>query len=331
MKRVELLSFSARGEALGGKLAAALEGLGWQARAVRCPKGGLDAWTRENFGAEALIFLGSCGIAVRAVAPYVTSKLADPAVVVVDETGTFAVSLLSGHLGGANRLAETVAGLIGAAPVITTATDRRGLFAVDTWAKAQGLTIAEPHRIKEISGRLLAGETVTLSGDQPIGGLWPPELAPTDRDGDIVLSWRSPEGEGLHLIPPVLTLGVGCRKGTPFEALAAAVTDFLRASGCHPAAVRQVCTIDLKAREPGLLAFCRDRDLPLVTYPAEALAAVPGAFTPSAFVREVTGVDNVCERSARLGSGPNGTLLRGKTKYPGITLALAWEPGTVCF
>lgn len=331
MKRVELLSFSARGEALGARLAEDLTGLGWQARAVRCPKGGLDAWTRANFGAEALLFLGSCGIAVRAVAPYVTSKLDDPAVVVVDETGRFAVSLLSGHLGGANRLAETVAELLGAVPVITTATDRRGLFAVDTWARDQGLTIVEPHRIKGISGRLLAGETVTLSGDQPIGGPWPPELTQADREGDIVLSWRDPAGEGLHLIPKVLTLGVGCRRGTPWADLEAAVTDFLRDTGCHPAAVRQVCTIDLKKAEPGLLALCRARDLPLVTYSAAELAAVPGDFTPSEFVRQVTGVDNVCARSAKLGSGPHGKLLRGKTRYPGITLALAWEPGTVCF
>lgn len=331
MKRAALLAFSARGEALGTRLAEALETQGWQAQATRCAQGGLDAWTRENFGAEALLYVGSCGIAVRAVAPYVTSKISDPAVVVVDETGRFAVSLLSGHLGGANRLAETVAEAIGAVPVITTATDRRGLFAVDTWAREQGLTILEPHRIKTISARLLAGATVTLSSDQPLGGPWPPELTRADRDGDIVLSWRTPTGEGLHLVPKVLTLGVGCRRGTSVQDLEAAVTDFLEQNGCYPAAVRQVCTIDLKAAEPGLLALCRDRSLPLVTYSAQDLAAVPGDFAPSDFVRQVTGVDNVCARSAKRGSGPAGRLLRGKTKYPGITLALAWEPGDLCF
>ena len=139
------LAFTARGEALARRLAEALPG-----SVSRC--GGevtLKGWTAEHFAQnEALIFVGAVGIAVRAIAPHCRSKAADPAVVAVDEGGNFAVPLLSGHLGGANALARALAKACGAVPVITTATDVNGLFAVDLWAKAQNCAVLEPERIK---------------------------------------------------------------------------------------------------------------------------------------------------------------------------------------
>ena len=151
------LAFTAKGEALAHRLAEALPG-----SVSRC--GGdvtLKGWTAEHFAQnEALIFVGAVGIAVRAIAPHCRSKAADPAVVVVDEGGNFAVPLLSGHLGGANALARALAKACGAVPVITTATDVNGLFAVDLWAKAQNCAVLEPERIKRVSGALLAGQTV---------------------------------------------------------------------------------------------------------------------------------------------------------------------------
>lgn len=311
--KLGILTFSHRGEALGNRLADWFRRRGDLVQVARCPSGGLDEWTKEHFSHEdGLIFVGSCGIAVRAIAPYVTSKVTDPAVVAADETGTFAVSLLSGHLGGANALAEDVAQALDALPVITTATDRAEIFAVDTWAKEQGLAIANPHRIKDVSARLLAGGTLRFGTD-------------------VVVSPCLPSGDGLHLVPAVLTLGVGCRKGTAQAALDAAFSQVLSAENYHPEALKQVCTIDRKAEEPGLLAFCQSRRVPLRTYTAEELQAVPGTFTGSDFVRQVTGTDNVCERSALLGSGPEGRLLVRKTIFDGITMALAIEPCTVTF
>ena len=134
------LAFTAKGEALARRLAEALPG-----SVSRC--GGdvtLKGWTAEHFAQdEALIFVGAVGIAVRAIAPHCKSKTTDPAVVVVDECGRFAVPILSGHLGGANDLARAIAAVCGAVPVITTATDANGLFAVDEWAKAQGCAVLE--------------------------------------------------------------------------------------------------------------------------------------------------------------------------------------------
>lgn len=142
---IHLISFTEQGQSLAERLAQALDG-----QAVRCNQGWtLDGWTQEHFQpGNALIFVGAAGIAVRAVAPYVRSKTTDSAVVVVDEMERFAIPLLSGHLGGANELAEKIAAVCGAVPVITTATDLHGLFAVDQWAKKQNCAILNPKGIK---------------------------------------------------------------------------------------------------------------------------------------------------------------------------------------
>lgn len=117
--KLAVLTFSDRGYALGERLCASFEG----ASLTRCENGGLASWTAAHFNCEGLVFIGSCGIAVRAIAPHVKSKLADPAVIVCDEAGRFAISLLSGHVGGANLLTEQVAAAIGARAIITTASD----------------------------------------------------------------------------------------------------------------------------------------------------------------------------------------------------------------
>ena len=156
------LAFTEKGMALAHRLARALPG-----SVSRCGAGGvrLAEWTSTQFAqADALIFVGAVGIAVRAIAPHCKSKATDPAVVVLDECGRFSVPLLSGHLGGANALARALAEACGAIPVITTATDANGVFAVDEWAKAQGCAVLEPERIKLVSGALLAGHPARRGG-----------------------------------------------------------------------------------------------------------------------------------------------------------------------
>lgn len=316
------LAFTAKGEALAHRLAEALPG-----SVSRC--GGdvtLKDWTAEHFAQdEALIFVGAVGIAVRAIAPHCRSKATDPAVVVVDEGGNFAVPLLSGHLGGANALARALAKACGAVPVITTATDVNGLFAVDLWAKAQNCAVLELERIKRVSGALLAGQTVRYWSPWPVAGEPPAGVEKTDEPeaADFALT-LTPQGEALHLVPRIGVLGVGCRRGTTAQQLEEAFAAFCAASGLSPAAACAAASIDLKKDEPGLAEFCKAHGWPITFYPADELRAVPGQFTPSAFVASVTGVDNVCERSAVKASG--GTLLLPKTAGGGVTLALAVRP-----
>ncbi len=324
---VAAVAFTDCGMALGERLRAARPGV----ELTRCPRGGLARWVEERFEKyEALVFIGAVGIAVRAVAPHVRAKTRDPAVVVIDETGTFSIPILSGHLGGANALATELARELGALPVVTTATDRHGLFAVDDWARRQGLRVVNPHRIKWVSARILAGETLRLKSLYPISGSPPAQVLPADEEYDILVSHRSRgRTEALRLVPPCVTAGIGCRRGTPEAAVTAAVDEALRKSGCHPAALAGAASIDLKSDEPGLLAFCEKRGLKLRTFTAEELAAVPGNFSSSAFVRSTTGVDNVCERAAVLACG--GRLISRKEVMNGVTVALALREPKICF
>ena len=168
--RLGFAAFSAQGYALAQRLAQVLGGTATRC-GVDCP---LRDWIREAFSRyEGLVFVGAVGIAVRAIAPYVQSKTTDPAVVVVDEGGRFVIPLLSGHLGGANGLAHRIAAAGGGSPVITTATDGRGLFAVDSWAKEQNCHVMEPERIKGVSGKLLEGETIWMRCPWAVSGLQP--------------------------------------------------------------------------------------------------------------------------------------------------------------
>jgi len=328
---VGILAFSDRGMALAERLRPFFSGRNDQAELTRCPEGGLADWTAAHFSNQALLFIGSAGIAVRAVAPHVRAKTSDPAVIVLDEGAAYVIPLLSGHMGGANRLAAELAGYLGALPVVTTATDLNRVFAIDTWAVDQGLIIANPERIKSVSARLLAGEQIKVASDFPLAGPLPEGLAVSNGGGDVWITYQSGGGAALRLVAPVVTLGLGCKKSTDAETIEAAFQAIIREAGCHSLAVKQVCSIDLKAEEPGMLEFCRCRGLPYRTFAACELSQAEGSLAASAFVRSVTGVDNVCERSALLGSGSGGKLLAGKAAGQGVTLALAIEPYRVCF
>ena len=311
------IAFTERGAALAERLSAALGGS--VSRPVETCS--LTDWTKEHFPRrEALLFIGAAGIAVRAVAPHVRSKAEDPAVLCLDEYGRHVIPLLSGHLGGANALARRIAALTGGEAVITTATDLNGVFAVDLWAKRQGLQVQNPERIKDISAKLLRGEEIMISCPYPIRGL-PPEHVSLSQIGDAVVSWRVQPQEGLLLVPRSLSIGIGCRRGTSAEALEEAFSRFCAERGVFPDAIRNAASIDLKQNEAGLLAFCRGRGWEPAFYSAGELRAAEGDFTASAFVQTQVGVDNVCERAAVLRSG--GTLVEKKYSQPGVTFALA--------
>lgn len=342
--KLALIFFTRRGGALAVRLARELERGGH-----RCDVSGparfaeelgaqpyenLERWTESRFSArDGLIFVSACGIAVRAAAPHVRDKLTDPAVVSVDEAGQFAVPLLSGHVGGANDLARAVAELTGGTAVISTATDVNGRFAVDQWAVKQGMSFDRRELAKKISAAVLEGQTVGAASDFPVEGALP---AGVTFDGGelgfyvtVRTDGREPFGETLRLRPRVLHLGIGCRRNIPEETVNAAVETALREHKLARTAVKDVSSIDLKEDEAALHALSRRYGWPLIFYTPEELRAVEGDFTPSGFVRSVTGVDNVCERAAVKTAG--GPLLVCKTALDGVTVAVAAEPFTVRF
>ena len=274
---VELISFTENGGRLAAALAAGLERSGHRAACTR--KGErAEEWTAAAFRrAEALIFVGAAGIAVRSVAPHLVSKARDPAVVVVDELGRFAVPILSGHLGGANDLAREIAGLLGGQAVLTTATDARGIFAFDQWARRLGCAIPDPEKIRPVASRMLAGGTAAFWSQWPVAGECPSGVVPAGQEAaQVQLTIRDTPEPALKLVPRIVWAGIGCRRGVPAERLEAALRSGLEAAGLHPAALAGVCTIDRKGEEPGLLELCRRRRLPLLTYsPAGRRGSLP--------------------------------------------------------
>lgn len=333
--KLAYLAFSQTGYELAQRLAGALGGTAY--RSGQPDESGrawdLTEWTKDHFGTcDGLVFVGAMGIAVRAIAPFAKDKTADPAVVVIDEKALHVIPVLSGHLGGANDLARRIAGVTGSDCVITTATDINGVFAVDEWSKRQNCELLEPKKIVGISGRLLHGAKVSVYSPYTIEGELPDGVVPADSsaDADVTLDIRTADDAALHLVPRICVLGVGCRRETPRETIEAQFAAFINENNIYPQSIRAVATIDLKKDEAGLISFCESHGWPLITFTSEELAQVAGDFTASEFVSSVTGVDNVCERSALLAAGGSdaahitgGGLIIRKYAGNGVTLALA--------
>ena len=332
-----LIAYSRRGSETAEKITAAMEALGYACRSfareehrsseqVESLAVSASAWAEKGFReADALVFCCAAGIAVRAIAPHVRSKTTDPAVVVVDELGRFAIPILSGHLGGANLLAEDIGRAIGALPVVTTATDLNGLFAVDVFAKKNHLHISSMKLAKEVSAALLRGEKVGFKSDFPCKGELPVELTETE---DATLGIYVTEDESaspfvhtLRLMPRRFAVGLGCRRDKDPQAVERFFLERLAALGLTPKNVRCIASIDVKKDEPALLALAQKYGLPFNTYTAQELNALEGEFSHSAFVHQTVGVDSVCERAAVMAAG--GALIQKKTAEEGMTFALA--------
>ncbi|GHU60099.1 cobalamin biosynthesis protein CbiG [Clostridia bacterium] len=294
----------------------------------------LEHWSRYAFAQfGAMIFVGAVGIAVRAIAPHVDSKTRDPAVICVDELGRFAIPLLSGHIGGANRLSETIAEITGGTPVVTTATDINGVFAVDSWATANGYAVVNPENIKRVSSALLENRPVGLISDFPLTTAPPRGVSEyVNSDTGICISLdhnKAPFKFTLNIVPRCVDAGIGCRKNAPFENIETLFLKVLAEQGVSGHAVANISSIKLKASEPGLLRLSEKYRAEFVTFSSEELGGLEGEFSESEFVRGVTGVSSVCERSAVYVRG--GTLVRRKTAENGVTVALAKVDWSVSF
>ncbi len=329
--KVSIIAFTDNGMEIAYKLSNSLSDNN-DISFTRCGKGELSIWTEEHFGdSDALVFIGAIGIALRAIAPYIKTKTKDPAVVVVDELGKFSIPILSGHIGGANELALQIADVLGAIPVITTATDINNVFAIDTWAKGQGLNILNPQCIKLVSSKLLKGETVHIKSEYPIDGKVPQNVQIDDLedmdDYDVIITHKDYENkyknDALLLVPQIITVGIGCRKDVSFENIEKSILNILKSENYHILALNALASIDKKANEKGILEFAKKYGLPFNTFSAEELNSLEGDFTKSDFVKSVVEVDNVCERSAVIES--KGTLIRRKDTCDGrgVTVALA--------
>ena len=295
----------------------------------------LQEMCKEAFSTcRLLIFIGATGIAIRSIAPYIRSKTRDPAVISIDEQGKFVIPLLSGHIGGANSLATGIAAFLKAVPVITTATDVNDLFAVDEWAARHLMSIFNMDAAKTFASYLVDCKKVGVKSDFPIRGSLPKGLVLAE-EGPVgmAISLRKsvqPFVETVVVRPRILHLGIGCRRGASMDQIEEIVMQELTKLKVTLSVVKGIASIDVKKDEQGLLTFAEEYALPVRFYSAEELNAVQGEFTPSAFVAQTVGVDNVCERAAVLDSG-GGKLMLRKTSRNGVTLAIAAEDFVVNF
>jgi len=272
---------------------------------------------------DALVCIMASGIVVRTLAPLIKDKRSDPAVVVCDERGQFAVSLLSGHLGGANALAARVAAITGGRPVITTASDVQGKTALDLWAQDLGLVVADRDGLTRAMGKLVNQGSVTLYSDYSLPQL--PEdihLQAQPQDADLVITSAAEiKTAGTLLYAKALVAGIGCNRNTPAEEIDQALRQACRENNLARQSVVRLASIDLKMDEQGLLAFAETHGLPLDFFNRDELNSVEGVST-SAVVLRATGAKGVAEPAAVLASG-GGKLLVKKMKWPGVTVAIA--------
>ena len=284
-------------------------------------------------------FIMATGIVVRMIAPHLAGKDRDPAVVVLDEAGRFAVSLLAGHLGGANRLAIELAAASGGTPVITTATDVNGLIAWDEAARQAGLRIEPVAHIKLLNRLLLEGGRIALVDRRgrvaPYFANTPGiEIHPTfaaalqsAAAGLVFVTHRQiPDLDRrpnlLALRPPDLVVGIGCNRGTGADEIEAAVTRELGRAFLAFASIGRLASVREKADEPGLLEFAERHALPLDCFAPAALNAVAAPSPPSPHALDAVGAKGVCEPAAILAAG-GGPLLITKKKHGNVTVAVA--------
>ena len=290
---------------------------------------GFSALAAEAFSQkDVLIVVGAAGIAVRLVAPLVKRKDSDSPVLVADEKGNFVIPLLSGHIGGANEIARMLARRLEAVPVITTATDVNGLFAVDEWAARKGFFLSSLKTAKAFAASLLARGRAGVVSDFPLTGSLPPGLTEGIREeAGMAVTVRTdvhPFAQTVCVHPPFLHVGVGCRRGKSVEDIEGFVREVLEQSNLSPLSVADINTVDIKADEKGLIECAERFGVPLHTYSSGELMKVPGSFTASDFVRSKVGTDNVCERAAAAAAKESVPLVR-KQSRDGMTVAVFVE------
>lgn len=307
----------------------------------------ISTFTQENFNNfRSLIFIGAMGICVRSIAPCIKDKHTDPAVVCVDSTGKFAVSVLSGHVGRANELTQYIAGILGAEPVITTQSDRSELWPLDTIGDAfDWFTLpGEGCEMNQVISLFVNKEPTALllnirdKGTEMLERTCPPHVDVfsklEDIDADhyrLIISvgpyfYENGQVPVLYYVPKVLHLGIGlAHNAEPKEEIVNNLLHHLIDANIIPRAIKSIATIEEKREEPviGILQTAYETHF----YSAEELNKIEVP-TPSEVVNKHMGTHSVSEASAILAAN-GGPLIMNKTKGSNYTLAVALDAATV--
>lgn len=306
------------------------------------------------------VFIMASGIVVRAIAPLLKNKKIDPAVVVLDEKGDFAISLVSGHAGGANALARKLAVKLGATPVITTASDIQGIPSIDELARKWYCVLEHSQDLKKITWSVLHGEKIAILTSVKLEVDFPPNVQvyaidkinksflacrgvvyiiekTLDFAGESACQLDSLEPGKLEfaqelpyvvLRPRNIIVGIGCRRGTPKENIRYAIENTLENAGISINSIACLATITVKSDEKGLIEAAEELGVSVRIITPEEIQAVEGQFKGSDFVKKQVGVGAVAEPAAWL-AAKKPEIITGKNKYPGITVAVVKDIGVV--
>ncbi len=318
---IYILSVSSLGDILGEKLSKNFSSVYFSKDKIK--KVGLNEITKEAMDkAKGIIFISSTGIAVRAIATYLKGKTIDPGVVVVDAKGEYAISLLSGHLGGGNELAVKVSEILKAMPIITTATDSLGVKAPDMIAKENNLLISDMKKAKDISAFLIEGKKVVFEDEDKIIDLPKGYIECTEGSENfpkVIVTNKISGSEALVLVRKNLILGIGCRKDVPKEKMLDFISESLKEYGYREDSVLKISTIDLKEKEEAILNISQVFSVPLEIHSRGEVRKIEHLFKCSDFVKKSIGVGAVAEPCVYLSGGE---IVVERISKEGMTLCI---------
>ena len=343
MNKTAIYALTTQGATLGRRLADQVEGDLFLPSRIADSHGAIPfdrllEVVAKNFSSySGHVFIAAAGIVVRAIAPHLKSKDQDPAIVVLDQKGKYAISLLSGHLGGANELAQEVAQLTGGRAVITTATDTAGVPSMDMMAKEKDLEICNLDAVKSINMAILTGEPIQIFDPEDRLGLKGRDKAVfiihrvereehwSIRDPGVWVTWKSkepdPKMNQLILHPKRLVAGVGCNRGTDSHEIVELIITTFKENALALKSLKCLTTIEAKRDEKGLVEAAEKMDVPLIFFDPAEIESIDVPH-PSGVVKKHMGVSSVCEATALLKSR-GGRLLVPKSKSRNVTLAVA--------
>lgn len=286
----------------------------------------LSTFTAQLFDRhKTLVYIMATGIVVRSIARHLMGKTVDPAVVVLDEGGHFVISMLSGHLGGANAVASEIAVAINATAVITTASDVQGMPSVDMIAQKHQLIIQSMHDAKTLTAMTVNGQKMGWRNDSLLNLPCYYLCDEIDAKGLVVVSNRTNLVEKVpfaQLIPQSIIVGVGCRRGIPGQRIIDFITEQLQLNSINELSIRQLASIDIKSDEQGILDAADHFKVPVLFVEAGEIEMIEHEFTSSAFVKSQVGVSGVCEPAAFIAGGRAGEFISRKKSKEGITVAI---------
>jgi cobalt-precorrin 5A hydrolase len=333
MDKIAVWVLTSNGLKISEKLNAYLESIDlFVSKKIKCELRGVFKFeslrdcVRDNFTKySGHIFIMSTGITVRVISDLIESKTKDPAVLVIDDRALNVISLLSGHIGGANKLCIEIAKILDSNPVITTATDVNKLPAIDVISVENDLAIENPVGIKKINSLILRGEVIKIFDPfnlitSHLDGI---NLVNDSVEPDLVVDYHEKKYGSCPLIlrPKVLSAGIGCNRGTDVSEIRELLIETLKKNDLSFLSLKSISTIDIKMDETGILKLAEEINLPVEYFDKNELNSVENITAPSLMALKHVGVKSVCEAAAIMST--KGKLLIPKRKTKNVTIAIA--------